>query len=228
LWQWHGHWLSGAQISSASLSGHEAAAERSDGFSGLVRGGINAMLTLQSEFGGFLEADAAADFLSLIGVGGIPASALLLGLVMSLSLLPLMLFGQQLLAAAEVRRAAGTPRTAGRPAKAEAGPAWPTRAWIELEAPAPGFAPLRHGIGHGMVRIGRDVDNDICLRDRSVHGFHAAIYQSEDAEYFIADLSSRGGGGVIVNGRRQANSRLGHGDTIELGAARMRFLAVPA
>jgi hypothetical protein len=110
-----------------------------------------------------------------------------------------------------------------RRAGSETGPLWPSRGWIEIE----GSAAERHGIGAGVVRIGRESDNDICLTDETVHRYHAAVHRTEDADYVITDLSSADGNGVAVNGRRVAEARLADGDTIELGRARLKFTARP-
>ena len=72
--------------------------------------------------------------------------------------------------------------------------------------------------------IGRESDNDICLRDRSVHRYHALIHRSPDAEYFITDLSGDGGNGVWVNGVKQRAVELCSGDLIQLGSADVRFV----
>jgi hypothetical protein len=105
-------------------------------------------------------------------------------------------------------------------------PAWPSEAWIVVDGEdADG---VRHGIGRAMVRIGRESDNDIHLTDKTVHRYHAAIHRTEDAEFVITDLSSAGGNGVTVNGRAVAEARLSDGDSIELGHARLKFIARPA
>jgi hypothetical protein len=122
-----------------------------------------------------------------------------------------------------VHRRAGA-RAKLRPSLDEGEPLWPSQAWIEIE----GSGAPRHGIGRGVVRIGREGDNDICLAESTVHRYHAAIHRTEDAEFVITDLSSAGGNGVAVNGRRVAEALLHDGDTIELGLARLKFIARPA
>ena len=78
------------------------------------------------------------------------------------------------------------------------------------------------------MRIGRDGDNDICLSEMTVHRYHAAVHRTEDADFVITDLSSAGGNGVKVNGNAVAEARLEDGDLIELGLARLKFIAKPA
>lgn len=106
----------------------------------------------------------------------------------------------------------------------EGGPRWPTQAWIEIE----GAEETRHGVGRAVVRIGREADNDICLSEMTVHRYHAAVHRTEDAEFVITDLSSAGGNGVKVNGNAVSEVRLEDGDLIELGLARLKFIAKPA
>ena len=105
-------------------------------------------------------------------------------------------------------------------------PAWPSEAWIVVDGE--GADGVRHGIGRAMVRIGRESDNDIHLTDKTVHRYHAAIHRTEDAEFVITDLSSAGGNGVTVNGRAVGEARLSDGDSIELGHAKLKFIARPA
>lgn len=101
-------------------------------------------------------------------------------------------------------------------------PLWPSHAWVEVNGGG------RHEIGAGILRLGRDEDNDICLPDRTVHRYHAAIHRTDDAQYLITDLSSAGGNGVLVNGLRVAEALLNDGDTIDLGQAKLKFASRPA
>lgn len=74
-----------------------------------------------------------------------------------------------------------------------------------------------------MVRIGREEDNDVRLKDPTVHRYHAVISRSADSGFIISDLSSADGNGVIVNGARVRRQRLNDGDTITLGTAKLTF-----
>jgi hypothetical protein len=94
--------------------------------------------------------------------------------------------------------------------------------WIEIE----GIAGSRHPIGLGMLRIGRQDDNDLCLADKTVHRYHAVIHRSPDAEFIITDLSGPSGNGMTVNGIRVPQARLASGDRLALGAVRLKFEAV--
>lgn len=109
-------------------------------------------------------------------------------------------------------------------------PLRPLAAWVEVmnrSEVAPGAPDKRYGLVQPLLRIGREIDNDICLEDTTVHRYHAAIHRTEDAEFVITDLSSSNGNGVVVNGRAVAEARLTSGDLIELGNARLKFSAGP-
>jgi hypothetical protein len=110
-------------------------------------------------------------------------------------------------------------------------PLRPLEAWIEVvnrSDVAPSYSDQRYNLGRTLLRIGRETDNDICLEDKTVHRYHAAIHRTEDAEFVITDLSSSGGNGVVVNGRSVAEARLASGDLIELGKAQLKFSAAPS
>ena len=81
----------------------------------------------------------------------------------------------------------------------------------------------RHIIGHGLVRIGREEDNDVQLAHRTVHRYHAVIERTPEAEFVITDVSGGGGNGVKVDGQRVERARLRGGELIEIGHAQMRF-----
>jgi hypothetical protein len=157
------------------------------------------------------------------------APALLLGLAVLLVLPPLVLFGRALRtrspqsdpadATRLVRRGGAKDRPVVAASAEE--PQWPSAAWIEISGNE------RRPIGD-IVRLGRDADNDICLDDKTVHRYHAAIHRTDDAAYVITDLSRSRGNGVLVNGRRTQEGRLQDGDTIELGQTKLRFISNPA
>jgi hypothetical protein len=98
-------------------------------------------------------------------------------------------------------------------------PPRPTQAWLSIEGEAAG----KHRFAGEMIRIGRHPDNEVWLRENSVHSYHAVIHRTEDAGFFITDLSGQEGNGVRINGTRRARSRLANGDVIELGKARITF-----
>lgn len=78
---------------------------------------------------------------------------------------------------------------------------------------------------HDMVRIGREEDNDIRIRSKRVHRYHAAIYREDFGIYRIADLAGSEGNGLSINGRTCDEALLRDGDVIELGPGRLRFHA---
>ena len=107
-------------------------------------------------------------------------------------------------------------------------PLRPLQAWIEVVAAGDGQGEAqdkKYSLAQTLLRIGREADNDICLLDKTVHRYHAAIRRTEDAEFVITDLSSSGGNGVVLNGRAVSEARLASGDLIQLGNAQLKFSA---
>ncbi len=80
----------------------------------------------------------------------------------------------------------------------------------------------KHPITIPSLKIGRGQHNDFVLRNDSVSGNHCVLNRSREGDWSITDLNS--GNGVIVNGSQVQQARLQHGDTIELGELKMRFL----
>jgi len=64
------------------------------------------------------------------------------------------------------------------------------------------------------VTIGRHADNDICLNDKAVSGYHAVVITIL-ADSFLEDLDSTNG--TLVNGKQIAKHPLCSGDTIVIG-----------
>lgn len=95
--------------------------------------------------------------------------------------------------------------------------AQPARAWVETDNGE------RVAIGYGMVRIGREADNDIRFSDKTVHRYHAIIRRTTDGEVMITDTSGDDGNGVLLNGARIAEARLTRGDVINIGKIKLRF-----
>jgi hypothetical protein len=100
---------------------------------------------------------------------------------------------------------------------------WPTEAWVDIEG-SPGG---RFVIGHSLIRIGRESDNDIRLAAKTVHRYHAVIRRTTEGEVVINDLSSSDGNGVLVNGARVEEARLKKGDVINVGEVRLKFDSRP-
>nr|PZN80828.1 MAG: hypothetical protein DIU57_13945 [Pseudomonadota bacterium] len=98
-------------------------------------------------------------------------------------------------------------------------PPVPQTLWIEIV----GVPDSRRRLDHRLVRIGRQDDNDLCIKDATIHRYHAVIYPSPDEGLMIADLSGPEGNGVKVNGERVAQALLKPGDRLDLGRVELRI-----
>lgn len=98
------------------------------------------------------------------------------------------------------------------------GPSALYAARIEIE----GAGAIELPSSGGLLQIGRQRDNDICIEDETVSRYHAVIEHSRDGGFMITDVSSQDGGGVRINGERMLRAFLSDGDTVELGRTRMR------
>jgi hypothetical protein len=83
-------------------------------------------------------------------------------------------------------------------------------------------------IDHGMVRIGRETDNDLCLSDPSIHRYHAVLERTPDAEFYLSYLGDPGSDGLFVNGVPIQRERLRGGEVLQIGAIKLRFALGPA
>ncbi len=72
------------------------------------------------------------------------------------------------------------------------------------------------------MRVGRTDDNDISLDHRSLSRTHAKIVREDSGEWRIIDMQSANG--MSVNGESYAQAALNHGDLIELGHVKLRFI----
>ncbi|HYO65252.1 MAG TPA: FHA domain-containing protein [Archangium sp.] len=72
------------------------------------------------------------------------------------------------------------------------------------------------------MRIGRTDDNDIAIDHRSLSRTHAKLVREDSGEWRIIDMQSANG--MAVNGESYAQASLGHGDLIELGHVKLRFI----
>lgn len=159
------------------------------------------------------------------------APALMLGLSALLAVPPLTLAGllvRRTRTSRETTRLLSRPRgrTMGRRRTAMARTevsAWPTEAWVEVV----GLPGERFVIGHSLVRIGREEDNDIRFSASTVHRYHAVIRRTTEGDVVITDLSGDEGNGVLVNGERVTEARLTKGDHINVGEVRLCFQARP-
>lgn len=72
------------------------------------------------------------------------------------------------------------------------------------------------------LRLGRTDDNDISIDHRSVSSTHAKLVREDNGEWRIIDMQSANG--LTVNGETYAQSALRHGDIIELGHVKLKFI----
>ncbi len=72
------------------------------------------------------------------------------------------------------------------------------------------------------MRIGRTDDNDIAIDHRSLSRTHAKLVREDSGEWRIIDMQSANG--MAVNGESYAQAPLSHGDLIELGHVKLRFI----
>lgn len=97
------------------------------------------------------------------------------------------------------------------------------RAYLQIEDDPGTRIPVR---ANG-VRLGRHSDNDIRFAERSVHRYHALLMRDPDSQrYVITDVSrdQARSNGVVVNSEIVKRAELAHGDLVELGEVRFRFL----
>ena len=74
-----------------------------------------------------------------------------------------------------------------------------------------------------ITRIGRSLTADLVLEHSSVSRRHAMIVRRGEDSVLLDDRSMNG---VMVNGRRQAETTLRDGDEISLGRVVLRFVEV--
>ncbi len=91
-------------------------------------------------------------------------------------------------------------------------------AWLEMCDEKQTRAPVTIT----SLKIGRGRHNDLVLRNDSVSGNHCVINLTREGYWTINDLQS--GNGTKVNDQEITQANLQHGDIIELGELRMRFL----
>ena len=72
-----------------------------------------------------------------------------------------------------------------------------------------------------LVRLGRQLDNDIVFYEEFVSRFHAEI-RLEAGGYVVSDAKSTGG--TFVNGRRIDRCVLNSGDIISIGTIQIMFV----
>ncbi|MFL5346998.1 MAG: FHA domain-containing protein [Hyalangium sp.] len=73
------------------------------------------------------------------------------------------------------------------------------------------------------MKIGRTDDNDIVIDHRSLSRTHAKVVREDNGEWRIIDMQSANG--LTVNGESYAQAPLNHGDVVELGHVKLKFVA---
>jgi len=89
-----------------------------------------------------------------------------------------------------------------------------------------GGAGARFEMVKRSISIGRRKDNDVTLVDASVSGYHATIHVKSDGSFVITDRDSQNG--VAINDEEVKIAELKHGDEVDLGAVRFRFVVAGA
>lgn len=85
------------------------------------------------------------------------------------------------------------------------------------------FEGMRYELTSDETLIGRNPTTDITLLDEGISREHTMVlYDESDREYVIEDLQSTNG--TKVNGKRVRSATLVHGDEIQIGHTRFRFL----
>jgi pSer/pThr/pTyr-binding forkhead associated (FHA) protein len=85
------------------------------------------------------------------------------------------------------------------------------------------FEGMTYELTSDETLIGRNPTTDITLLDEGISREHTMIlYDEVDTDYLIEDLQSTNG--TKVNGKRVRSATLTHGDEIQIGHTRFRFL----
>ena len=85
------------------------------------------------------------------------------------------------------------------------------------------FEGMRYELSSDETLIGRNPTTDITLLDEGISREHTMImYDEVDSDYVIEDLQSTNG--TQVNGKRVRSATLTHGDEIQIGYTRFKFL----
>jgi pSer/pThr/pTyr-binding forkhead associated (FHA) protein len=100
------------------------------------------------------------------------------------------------------------------------------------EAPAPGYylaiedgeSVVHIRLEAAVTRVGRGMTATVHLDDPTVSRRHALFVQ-RDGDVVLCD--DRSTNGTWLNGERIREATLAHGDVIQLGAVRLRYLDVP-
>ncbi|MBF0105197.1 MAG: sigma 54-interacting transcriptional regulator [Deltaproteobacteria bacterium] len=72
-----------------------------------------------------------------------------------------------------------------------------------------------------LIKIGKKVDNDIVINDKTVSRYHIEIQFTPDNGYLLKDLNSTNG--TSINGMKIKEAYLSQGDLIEFGESKIEF-----
>ncbi|ATB27807.1 FHA domain-containing protein [Melittangium boletus] len=108
---------------------------------------------------------------------------------------------------------------ANRPRRAEPVPAEEAP---HLVVVSPEFKGQEFACISTEMRVGRTEDNDIAIDHRSLSRLHAKIVREDSGEWRVLDMQSANG--LSVNGESYAQAPLTHGDLLELGHVKLRFI----
>jgi FHA domain len=116
-------------------------------------------------------------------------------------------------------RPAARPIMEDRTQRTQPASAWRQQAWLEFtNSNMSGFR-----LSQGMVRIGRESDNDLCLSDPTVHRYHAVLEHTPEAEYYVSYVGDPDRDGLFVDGRPVERHRLRGGEILQIGSIKLRF-----
>ncbi|MEJ2565935.1 MAG: FHA domain-containing protein [Gammaproteobacteria bacterium] len=91
-----------------------------------------------------------------------------------------------------------------------------------------GVAKSKFRIDKALLRLGRSVENDICIEDPEVSGEHCIIEmiakgdKKDDYEFFVQDMGSTNH--TFLNGQQISRQQLRHNDMIRVGWKYFKFV----
>lgn len=157
--------------------------------------------------------------LNWIQIKYVEAPALVLGLAFALALPAIATTGalvRYVLSKSERLDAAVPPTVRTRPISS-----WRQNAYLEVAGDE------NYPINQGIVRIGRESDNDLRLSHPTVHRYHAVLERTPEAEYMISYIGDPDHDGLRINGQAAQRQRLRGGEELEIGAIKLRFALSP-
>lgn len=95
---------------------------------------------------------------------------------------------------------------------------------VQFEVFRSGQKPVVHPVAALPCRIGRSGKCGLRLQEPGIWEEHVELSQGADDSFQISRV---GEGSLILNGESRDDGRLVNGDTIELGATKLRFWLTP-